>query len=691
MAREIPKDVKERTDRGRRRMEQEASLRNVCIEFVRGNQYLYSARGQVFDQRNLGVSGESAGKNRNRVRQARNFIKPIVDEKVSAASQQTPGYDIITTTPDHEAYSAASLARKVALAGYDKWNVRRARKDAIWYALVADMGFLYPYWDGSVGPYVDDGDGNPVALGEIRIRSFGGNEAYWEPGARFEDSRWHAIENARPLNELEHEEGFLPKAGKLRPDAATGQGNQGNTSKANAGSNLVMVTEYFERPCAKYPMGRHLTFANEEQIFEEQPFPLVDKDGAPIDEPPFLRLAYTADPDSDRDEGIVRHLLDAQRAANHMENKVAEWVNLALVPQILAPAGSVIKPPTDTPGEVVEFNMIPGTPAPEWRPVPTIPSELFSLKDRAVQDMRTIAQAQDLPASSITSGNEANALLEHQAIAWASFLGDLATLDGELMRRCLTLVQRHYSEPRIMEYKGRMGFEQVPEFVGTDLMGQTNVRVNVASIEPRTRRSMEQKVMNLAQTFPGYFPPEVLMAALNGGNAEDLINTYELDVERITTVIQKIRAGTLLEEPMRPVFPNEEFPDPDNPVYETDELGQPILDEMGNPIQAVDPMTGEPMFNPLTEVPGWMPRPFDGLPIQKATLTDWMKSQDYDELEEDQKAMAHEYYAALLDLESREAERNAQMQQAEAQEMGMRNATRAPAAPQGGSLPALPS
>lgn len=675
----LEKSIKLRIDRGRARMEEQASMRRLCIEFYRGNQYGWVDGKSLYDQRTGSVgSGNAGSRNRHRVHQVRNLIKPIVDEKVSSATQRVPSYEVTPTTSDHEDIGAARLAEKVSLAGFTLWNVRSAIKDVVWYALVADEGFVYPYFDPTVGPYVfDEETGKTIGMGEIKLRTFGGNEAYWEPGCRFEDSRWHVIENARPKVDLEDDPDFI--GGPLKSDAKERSGSTSNNSKRSGGTELVLVTEYFERPCAKYPEGRHITIANDRVIFPEAPFPVRDEQGNVVDEPPFFRLAYTVDPDSDRDSGIVRHLLDGNRTVNDAVNKTLEWMRLSMNPQILAPKGSLLTMPSDAPGDVIFFEpaivALAGGQMPQWRDVGQPPGELFEIADRAAQDMRSISHANDITAGSVSSGSEVSQIVENNQLAWASFMTDLADLHAGLMRRCLMLTQRFYTEPRLLRFRGRMGWETIDDFRGADLRGQTDVRVTVGSIEPRTRRAVEQKVMNLAQLFPGYFPPEVIMSALDGGTADKLIDTYEMDVARVSAVIKKIRAGTLLADGYRPVFPNEQFVDPEaiNP-----ETGEPLT----------NPDTGEPVY--LEEVPAWLPRPFDGIPVHKATMEDWMKTQDYEALAPDQKEQAHMYYSALLDLEARAAQRAAELQMQQAQDMGMANATRPPQEPQGGSAPALP-
>jgi hypothetical protein len=75
--------------------------------------------------------------------------------------------------------------------------------------------------------------------------------------------------------------------------------------------------------------------------------------------------------------GLVEHLLDSQRTINDCTNKQLEWKNHALIPQLLAPVGSIRTKRTDKPGAIIEYIPINGA-VPEWQPIPPVPSELSS-------------------------------------------------------------------------------------------------------------------------------------------------------------------------------------------------------------------------------------------------------------------------------------------------------------------------
>lgn len=990
---EMPKEVKQRLDRGRKKRDEEAGTRNLCLEFARGNQYNFlGSGGKIWDQRNIARQQLEPEEFRNRVWQKRNLIAPIVKGKVSAATQRVPSYDITPTTNDYEDIAGARTAQKVALSGYETWKVRRVAKKAVYYALVADESFTLPYWEPDVGPYTQTPEGL-VGMGDVRYRVLGRNEVSWEPGVDYEESPWFAVEYAKPVDAIKKENGYL--GGDLSPDADARK----ITNQKSQQSNLVMVAEFFERPCPDYPQGRRLVYANDKQIFPEEAYPLQrpvkgEHEGPvtwePVDEPMLHRLAYSIDVDSDDDQGLVRHLIDAQRTYNdcvagetpvvtrqgvrradelggeveilagdgewrkakwgaygvkplwrvefddgsvvhatenhkwpvanngkhsvartpelegsrvplgcsrphmpitdetqweqgvrngmvygdgticryknqpwkgqlvgygaekvalverffetgdsregpggvmvqtrpletnlkeipafdagfdylrgfiagliatdggvnangglivssvnrgdieaiqtiahsvglrttsirkqassngafvsgtiswlltfakhgfvddsgvderlllrslHRErmgkscpsgkvrlrtskvvsverteryeqtycceepvthtwtlgnfvvtsnsiNKQLEAKNLALLVQMMAPRGSMKERRVTTPGAINFYDPTPGGGKPEWAtpPAAQILQQLDQIAERAKSDMGFMADSNAIP-SNVEAGKAISALIEKDQMAWQDFLADVAEWHSRIMRDSLTLVQHYYAEPRLLRYRGSAGWEPLEDFRGADLRGQTDVRVLPGSIEPRTRQAVEQRIQNIVQMFPGYFPPEVLMSALEGGSAEGLIDDYEKDVARANMIIRKIKQGpdVLFSMPDRQALPEEQV-GPD---------GQPL----------VNPETGQT----VSMVPGWMPRPFDKVKVWQAVFESFMKEADWDGLEPGMQVAAQAVYQGCLDIEARQEARKAAMQAAQAEQLGAQNATRPPQKPMP-SLPAL--
>lgn len=654
----VPEAISERLKRGEKRMKEDSSKREECWRFTRGQQYVHTHGGELVIQPMTTNISERKGKLPWRVRAVRNLIFDIVEREVAMATSRTPSYEVTPSTSDPEDISAARLSEKVALYGHDQWRVRAVTEDAVRHAIIADGGYVWPFFDNSIGPFVETEEGR-VGMGDIRYRIFGGNEVGWEPGIRFAESRWHFIKQARDPETVYAMEGYV--GGKLELDGSRGESENKKDAK------LVLVTEYLERPSEKHPYGRWLTIANDRVIVPERPYPCADEDGEPLDEPILHQLTYARDPDNDRDQGLVSHLLDPARNANLAVSKTLEWMKLALNPQAVIWNGSLAEGQriTDEPGAI--YNAF-GSGKFEWRPVPEIPAELFTVKDQAEADMAKIAGQNDIP-SNLEAGKAIQALIERDQSRRSTFIANLADFYSRLMRHSLYLVARHYTDERLLKVRGRFGPEPIKDFRGSQLRSQVDVRVFPASIEPRTKQSVEQKVMNYAQL--GWITPEQAMAASNSGTAENLIQSYELHYARANSVIQKIKDGSFENSPMRPVLSSEEHY---VPVYGED--GEMVMDPMGQPVMEL-----------ATEVPEWMPRPFDNIRVHKQQLEDWMCTSDWDSLDPAGKEAGNLYYQTLLDLEAQQAQREAMMQQQQAEGLGMANA----AAPQEASpLPSLP-
>jgi hypothetical protein len=100
----------------------------------------------------------------------------------------------------------------------------------------------------------ENGEQTFVGYGEVKVLTLGPDQVYWEPGVDFDDSPWWAIERARPIDEVQAEKGYL--GGPLRPDTSIA-----DLPSDKPTENMVLVTEYLERPSSANPKGLRLISA----------------------------------------------------------------------------------------------------------------------------------------------------------------------------------------------------------------------------------------------------------------------------------------------------------------------------------------------------------------------------------------------------------------------------------------------
>lgn len=667
--RAVPPDVQDRLRRGRKWMREDAHKRRLCQLFLDGDAYFYiDNKSQLSSLETR--AGVTSGRPKHRIRNRYNFIRPMVDAKVSSSTTRVPGYEINPSSTDPEDVAAAMLAGKIARQGYEKWFLRELRVKAATLAIGGGgSAFALPYFDTKVGPFrgVMGEDGpRMVGEGEIKVLLLNGNEVYWEPGTEFYHSRWYGVETARPIAEVQGLDGF--NGAKLEADAQTG-----DLTRDRPEEGMVLVTMYFERPCPRYPQGRMMTIAGTNQIVPMADYPLKHG-GRVIDEPCVHRLSYRLDPGDDRDLGLTWELIDFQRTLNDIYNKCIELKNRALLLRMLVPRGALsgLPAPTDEPGGITEYNPIGGA-KPEWEnaPDPGILGQLLNIFQRVLDDMRYVAADADVQVAPNVAADAVNQVLQQAAGRWSQFVGDFASWDSKVVRHCLLLAQEHYTEERVLKVRGRFGWEPEAAFRGADIMGQVDVTVNPASIETHSRQAMLAQLAWIQANFPGYVRPEVAIdIAMNGSSPEALIESFEFDKARANEIIQRIRDRTIMDMPSR----LEMKPGP----------------MMPGPIDPATGMEGPPVEGPpvMVDVPGWMPREFDDISVQLYVFTTWLKTPDASNLPPEMYEPAMLVYQGLKQIEAQQQAQQMAAQTAQAQELGAGNAAK-PVAPK--PMPSTPS
>ena len=636
---QIPKEVQERTWRGRKVMMDGSAKRNKFLELWRGNHYAYLDENNLLQQMATVTNSRGGGKPPWLERRTVNLIFDAVEHEVSSATQRVPSYDVAPATVDQEDKSAAELAKKVLFYGFDKWKIRRLMTAAVRLALVAEEAFIWPYWDSTVGPMLD---GEGVGVGEVAHRLFSGNQVYWEPGVKFDDSRWWCVEYGLPVDQVKEMEGYV--GGDLTADAEAQQEFSKGQDKSSM-TRTVLVSEYLERPCPRYPKGRWLTFANKRIILEPQDYPYVDGKGNVVDEPVIHRLVYLDDPDHERGVGLVRHLEDANRMYNWARSRLMEYAKLGLVPQAVVAPGMKVKL-TSEPGKVYQV------PNPQqnfqWRDNIQTPGELFQMLELARAEIGQLAAQNAIP-SQVEAGKAIEALIERDSNRRQQFLANVADVFASVGSHDLMLVQNHYTEDRLVKIKGSFGWETEADFRGADLRGQRDVRVSPTSIEPRTRESIEQRIYVAMQN--GWLDPTKGMHALETGSADDLVKDIDLAIGRVHRVIQLIKQGS-----------------------------QALLSAPTTMTSEMDPMTGGPVIDPETGMPRqdpiWMPQAWDALNIWRSELESWFQTEEAEHLEPPMQEARNLVYQALLMQEQRQAFQAAQQQQMMAESLGMQNAAK---------------
>src|SRR3954453_10293191 len=101
-------DTTDRRKRGKEAMAKGAAPRRVCFKFFRGDQWCWvNEKNQVSFLPTITYVTGPGGKPGYRQRRTRNYMRRVIEAKISTGTNALPGYDIAPTGTDPSAQSAA--------------------------------------------------------------------------------------------------------------------------------------------------------------------------------------------------------------------------------------------------------------------------------------------------------------------------------------------------------------------------------------------------------------------------------------------------------------------------------------------------------------------------------------------------------------------------------------------------------
>lgn len=521
----VPQEVKKKVEAAEGAIVGDEARWQEALAFFNNDQYVFvSAVDGSLDRLE---TREGGAKPRYRNRLTRNRMTMQVVEHASFLAGRPPVYQATSPNQDPHRIAQARLTEQALLAEHEALALDRVCIDTLFLSILTGAGFTWPYWDPTEGQWIGEHEDTDLYLGGIKFWKLHQGEVLWADGVPFEESPWVCVRKAQSVEHIKSRYGYIGPE-RLSADAKAGLWER----PGNRRGEMAFVYNWLERPCKEKPKGEWLTFAGGHQIRERADYPRESGECC------VHKLPWIPQPSRHRDLGAGEMLVDVQRTWNRTLNQIIAWKNLVLLPQMKAPVGSIQTEPTDEYGVVWQYRPIAGK-EPEWREVPEIPMSLFKMLDLCLEDFNHILGMKDLPPG-LESGSGLQEFRAMQSSAQDLFVTGMARWWASQGYHLAELIAANYTEPRLLEVQGRFGVDRIPDFTGTKLGKPGRIKVSPASVEPRTRDYMERRLLGYAER--GWLEPHQVMAAINGGTAAQLIDSYELDVARQYREIEQLLA-----------------------------------------------------------------------------------------------------------------------------------------------------
>ena len=498
-----------------------------------------------------------------------NLLTPFQKHFVAKVTKERPVLSAVPASTDPEDVQSALLGDDVVEAKWQEQQGSRILRRALAWVMPTGNALIMPYWNQDTGrivpliapveghrhdeagsPMYDPESGEPVIDmidcpcdedGEPRMDRFGNYDLEAEPHYVDEGdigykvvSPFHyyvdeAAESPEEVRELviidpmpmrEFYRAFPDAPPGIVPDAeggiddfdtmldslATGVGGA-DTHFIGARSHddvdrKVRVFHYYARPTPDFPMGRHWITAGRELIVEPQPLP----------EDLWPQAVFLRDIEVPGEFFAAATMTDAvglQREYNEANAFIKEHHNLLLRGKWLVPIGSNIRRGqiTSEPGEVIQHT--PGLP-PKQADLRPLPEAVYLERKRIIEDFQLVSGLFKISMGGsappgVTSGRAFLTMQEADDTDIGPFLTMLEDAHAELGMLSLRIIQKRYTDDRLIRVAGENRRYRVRAFKGSDLRGVSDVQAQRGSAFPWNRVAKQDMMLQLAKDTPQVF------------------------------------------------------------------------------------------------------------------------------------------------------------------------------------------
>jgi hypothetical protein len=636
----------------------------INLAFYKGKQYVFYNR---VSRRIESLPTDEGDKPRYRVRLVSNQIAPSTQALLSRLVKTKPQFYATPGQSSFEAQKASEVAENLLEFWWDSLDLNAKREEAVLWSIIAGTGFWKVSWDPEAGegmevmvspegqPIVDkvveryfheeleDAGIDPdefrrrVFPGEVRIDVMSPFDVIIDDSARtFEDARFAFCIHPMSPKEVNMRFGVDLKANAINeyPDD-TLPGLYGRDI-SNYRQNVRLVFYGYFLPSEKYPEGRFVVFTKDPNIIlldEKFPYPFMQL--------PLVKFPGQRVPGQIWDGSVVEQAVPIQKELNRTLSQMIEYKNLTLKPQMLAPVGSLRQRITDEPGAIFEYNPVAGK-VPEAIPLPGLPSYVFEhLQDLGAR-LRDVFGLNEVLDGQISSNVEAGVAIDLlQEAATDRLAPQILMMEKSLEKAgnmLLMIAQKYYSEPRMLIINGSGSKPKVERFESADLLAGVQVRVESGSGLPRTRAGRQARVLQLMQM--GVLSPSKAYKYLDMADFKNLQAQFQADEDQALREHDKLidGEGVINEQAAK-------------------QAEQMVFEALMNP--QIDPVTGDiaeldPAIMEQAATAGLQPLPYENKAIHLDTHGAFMKSPEFEVLDDAAKERFYNHYE--LTLQAQQAE-----------------------------------
>jgi len=521
-----------------------------------------------------------------RVRLVVNRVRPIIRTEIAKLTAQRPTAYVVPASGEEQDKAAARAAEQIWNSAYRDLGIHKLMRRTLWWGTICGNAYLKEYWDQGA----EDG------IGAVKLEVV---------------SPFHLFIPDLTIEEIEEQPFIIHSTVKnidyvrrtygvnVQPNA-TAQEEIINVSYLNINiesntqkKDSVICHEVWIKPGGHklFPQGGLLTVIGGQMVQRVDNYPY------PHGEYPFAKFDHVQTGKFYSDS-VVTDLIPLQRELNRTRSQIIEAKNLMAKPQLIAAKGSVNpRKITSEPGQVIEYT--PGLAPPTPLAIQSLPSYVLQEVDRLVQDMDDVSGQHEISRgqnpSQVTAYSALSYLQEQDESKLAASVSSVEEFIEKVARLYLKYVVYFWDLPRTVRIVGRDKMVDAAAWKGSDLRGNTDIRVEAGSAIPLGKQQKQSFLLDLFKL--GAIAPEMLFELLEMNDVQDAQQDFLVDKQ------QAMRENIMISE-----------------------LGDQMPPEIMQP--TVDPMTGMQIPPQIPQI--FLPNSFDNHEAHIQYHNNFRKSQEFD-------------------------------------------------------------
>lgn len=484
-----------------------------------------------------------------RVRLVINQVRKIIRKEISRLTAQKPNAFVIPASSENQDVFAAQAGEQIWDSLWRRLKLNKTLRQAVFWQAVCGNGFIKSYWDKTkVDPesVVTTDEGSAPVYGDICIESI---------------TPWHIFVPDLMEEEIENQPyvihaqvktnawikqtfGIDPQGPKLESvdeHLRTVLGTNQNDKKKDHSTILEIWVKPNYLP--ELPEGGMFTIAAGKVVqgFDKWPYDHGQYPFSKLDATPTGKF-YTA--------SIIEDLIPLQKELNRTRSQLVEAKNRMSKPQLSAQEGSVdAKKITTEPGQVIFYKM--GFDPPQPIPLQNLPTYVIDEIERLYRDMADMSGQHEVSNGStppgVTAATAISFLQEQDESLIATNYSSIEECVEKIAGQSLNYVKMFWDEARTVKVVGIEGTFDVQTFKGSDLRGNSDIRVESGSALPTSRAAKQAFIMDLMKN--GFVTPDEGLEILEVGGLNRIYERIKVDKRQAQRENLKMRVVT--EEDIR--------------------------------------------------------------------------------------------------------------------------------------------